>query len=351
MLWEDNYLAHYGIKGQKWGIRRFQNKDGSLTAEGKERYKSTDTIFVSGSSKTQDSSSDYYRKELPREIKKELDLGIKAKSKIIVGDAPGIDRQVQNYLNKKNYSNVEVYGPGKEVRYSANKKWKTHPIDDPDHEPGSKEWLAKKDKVMTDAATVGIAVILDEGASATRKNVQRLKDQYKDVKVFSINKDSEDGWADEKVEEAKEFLKKTKEIKYKNFDKLMTPEEVGKKKKGSCHDQVMYELQELRKLGLDPKALFVMEHSGQQGGMTHSLVYFIRNGKAYWVENAWSNRAGIKEYDSVDSIKKEIRKAHKTGEFGNKKNYLSLSFGDFNDKEQKPGESLQELVDHIKWDK
>ena len=31
-------LYHHGIKGQKWGIRRFQNEDGSLTAEGKARY-------------------------------------------------------------------------------------------------------------------------------------------------------------------------------------------------------------------------------------------------------------------------------------------------------------------------
>lgn len=29
------YLAHYGILGQKWGIRRFQNKDGSYTELGK----------------------------------------------------------------------------------------------------------------------------------------------------------------------------------------------------------------------------------------------------------------------------------------------------------------------------
>lgn len=38
MLWEDNYLAHFGIKGQKWGIRRFQNEDGTLTGAGRERY-------------------------------------------------------------------------------------------------------------------------------------------------------------------------------------------------------------------------------------------------------------------------------------------------------------------------
>lgn len=32
------YLAHHGILGMKWGVRRFQNKDGSLTAAGKKRY-------------------------------------------------------------------------------------------------------------------------------------------------------------------------------------------------------------------------------------------------------------------------------------------------------------------------
>lgn len=34
-----NYdLAHHGIKGQKWGVRRYQNSDGTLTAAGKRRY-------------------------------------------------------------------------------------------------------------------------------------------------------------------------------------------------------------------------------------------------------------------------------------------------------------------------
>lgn len=33
-----NYLQHYGILGMKWGIRRYQNEDRSLTEAGKLRY-------------------------------------------------------------------------------------------------------------------------------------------------------------------------------------------------------------------------------------------------------------------------------------------------------------------------
>lgn len=36
------YLSHHGIKGQRWGVRRFQNPDGSLTAKGKARLEKRD---------------------------------------------------------------------------------------------------------------------------------------------------------------------------------------------------------------------------------------------------------------------------------------------------------------------
>lgn len=36
---ENNTLQHHGIKGQKWGVRRYRNEDGTLTPAGKKRAK------------------------------------------------------------------------------------------------------------------------------------------------------------------------------------------------------------------------------------------------------------------------------------------------------------------------
>lgn len=56
-------LSHSGIKGQKWGVRRFENEDGTLTPAGKERYYGGGESDATGSAKKQQFDSNEIAKQ------------------------------------------------------------------------------------------------------------------------------------------------------------------------------------------------------------------------------------------------------------------------------------------------
>lgn len=72
----DNYLIHHGIQGQKWGVRRFQNEDGSLTPAGEKRYYTNDGHFS-----TLNKKGEAYNAKVDKQVRKKSDKALKILSK------------------------------------------------------------------------------------------------------------------------------------------------------------------------------------------------------------------------------------------------------------------------------
>ena len=70
-----NELYHWGIKGMKWGIRRYQNKDGSLTGSGKKRYSENEkpSRAMRDATKLRDKASNYYQRSNKRNMHHDIE--------------------------------------------------------------------------------------------------------------------------------------------------------------------------------------------------------------------------------------------------------------------------------------
>ena len=98
----------------------------------------------------------------------------------LVGDAPGIDRVVQEYLKAHDYKNVCVYHTGDKIRNKVNQDWPDKAI--PSNGAERREFYTQKDIAMTQDCTEGF-VIWDGKSEGTKANIDRLKDMAKPVKV------------------------------------------------------------------------------------------------------------------------------------------------------------------------
>lgn len=136
-------------------------------------------------------------------------------------------------------------------------------------------------------------------------------------------------------------------IHYANFSHLKSSNEVLTSKSGSCHDQVVFEYNELKKIGKKPKILFFIAYKegSNQGGMTHSLVYYNENNKIKWFENSWSGLEGIHTYDSLSELKDDIKKYYSN--MPDAKNFPELEFKSVRISDFKTGMSLGNFVSGI----
>ena len=106
-MWNDgtNVLIHYGILGQKWGVRRFQNPDGSYTQEGKKRRGYTSTSLRAYISKKRNEKVDKSFKEWNKNADFKADAIEKGKKANIA--KMEWERDKQNRDKKRAYKGAE----------------------------------------------------------------------------------------------------------------------------------------------------------------------------------------------------------------------------------------------------
>ena len=116
----DNHeLYHAGVKGMKWGVRRYQNKDGSLTPAGKKRYnrdvsennakKKDNRIVIDGPDAKRWAREDLSRtkdavdasSDMVRQLKK-IDESTRSKSRQSMDLSKMSDQELRDRINRAN---------------------------------------------------------------------------------------------------------------------------------------------------------------------------------------------------------------------------------------------------------
>ena len=112
-------LRHHGIKGMKWGVRRYQNKDGSLTPAGKKRYDESD-----------EEREEREKKEKSKKTKAKVATAAIATAAVVTTAAVNKDKikKGMEYVNtnkpskgEKKETTAEDYKAGLKKAQSANK--------------------------------------------------------------------------------------------------------------------------------------------------------------------------------------------------------------------------------------
>lgn len=120
---------------------------------------------------------------LDEEVKRRIDRMIEKRLPIIVGDANGADKAVQEYLRTKDYDLVEVFCSGDSCRNNRG-GWPTRTVPAP--RSGKRKdfsFYATKDRAMAEEATVGL-MLWDSESVGTVMNVLRLIQRHKKVVIY-----------------------------------------------------------------------------------------------------------------------------------------------------------------------
>ena len=249
----NNELMHYNIKGSKWGQRRFQNKDGSLTPAGRERYgvgkgkehgvSAIDKLKIKkrvADNKKAKSSNKPTTKKTPEQIKKEQAAAREAKRKAVLAS-----RSAKELYDNADLFTTEELRAAKERlilerdikalepktiskgEQRVQKIKKTMDIVNGLEDSGIKLWnnTARLYNSLTDSGRENpLPIIKDKGdasmtkkAKAAREKKAREEEQRQREKEAKDREQKQQEKADKKAKEKAEKQAKKESKKYKEY--------------------------------------------------------------------------------------------------------------------------------------
>lgn len=197
-----NELYHHGIKGQKWGVRKYQNPDGSLTPSGAKRY----GVDKLDSSKGKDKISSMSEKKLLKKARREqakLYRRIEGRKTMDEDDAASEKNQRQEeYQRKKQEAQERGYRLQQEQAAAKEeaKKWEIWNDDDDDWTLSDSERAAKAERKAK----------MDQRAKETSAKRHDMKVQAEVEKDLRFEKENEKQYQAElkKIQKGQEEAKR-----------------------------------------------------------------------------------------------------------------------------------------------
>ena len=125
-------------------------------------------VFISGSISV---------KSLDEKYLAFLEQIVEGNRTILIGDAYGVDKAVQEYLLGQNYLNVTVYFSGEKCRNNIG-NWQTKQCPNPDNLTG-RDFYQLKDKAMAEDCDCGL-MFWDGKSKGTKRNIEQMNqlDKY-----------------------------------------------------------------------------------------------------------------------------------------------------------------------------
>lgn len=161
-----NELYHHGVKGMKWGVRRYQNKDGSRTSAGKKR-------------EVQNSGGDKKRINKKKIAGMAIMTATVATAAAVYGTNPAVRKTVNKFVSSAGKKTLSSLKTGSKKTVDIGKKYVKESIDSA--KAGIKEGIKEAPKKATKAIVTGITL------NAAKRMMDKVVGKEETARIFKAN--------------------------------------------------------------------------------------------------------------------------------------------------------------------